>query len=110
MMYSPRSVSTGVMPFLSRCSLSAISSATIDLPLVTILAPTERQISSTAARASAASRAQSTRPARRDDVLIVEFEIEIEMGERVILDRAALLAQLLEFGQPLDRLPAAQRK
>jgi len=42
--------------------LRAISSATIDFPLVTIFAPTERQISSTAARASAALRAQCTWP------------------------------------------------
>ena len=62
MMYSPRSVSTGVMPLASRWSLRAISSATIDLPLVTILASTERQMPSTAARASAAVRAQCTVP------------------------------------------------
>ena len=36
-MYSPRSVSTGSMPCASRWSLRAISSATIDLPLVTVL-------------------------------------------------------------------------
>ena len=43
MMYSPRSVSTGVMPFSSRNSLMAISSPIIVLPLVTVFAPTRRQ-------------------------------------------------------------------
>ena len=38
-MYSPRSVSTGVMPCASRWSLMAISSPIIDLPLVTVFAP-----------------------------------------------------------------------
>ena len=39
MIYSPRSVSTGVTPLASRCSLMAISSPIIDLLLVTVLAP-----------------------------------------------------------------------
>ncbi len=32
------------------------------------------------------------------------------MGERVLLDRAADVAQRLEFGQPRNRISAAQRK
>ena len=40
MMYSPRSVSTGLMPASSSKSLRAISSVIIDLPLVTVRAPT----------------------------------------------------------------------
>jgi hypothetical protein len=54
MMYSPRSVSTGVMPFASRWSLMAISSPIIDLPLVTVFAPSRRQMSSTMRLASSA--------------------------------------------------------
>ena len=62
MMYSPRSVSTGVMPFASRCAFRSISSEIMDLPLVTVLAPTRRQMSRIAARASAALGHQWTWP------------------------------------------------
>ena len=48
--------------------------------------------------------------AGRDDVLFVKLEVEVEMGERVLLDRAADLAQRLEFGKPRDDLAAARRK
>ena len=61
-MYSPRSVSTGVMPFASSASLRPISSQIMLLPLVTERAPAARQSLSTTARASAASRAQWTLP------------------------------------------------
>ena len=90
--------------------MSAISSAIIDLPLVTVLASTERQIASTAARASAASRTNAPVPPDADDLLLVELEVEVEMRERVVLDRPALVAQRLELGQPLDRLRALRGK
>ena len=60
MMYSPRSVSTGVMPLASRCWLRWISSATMLLPLVTVLAPAARHSRRMMSRASAAVEAQCT--------------------------------------------------
>jgi uncharacterized membrane protein len=60
MMYSPKSVSTGSMPWRARCSLMAISSPIIDLPLVTVRAPALRQISRTMSCAASASTAQCT--------------------------------------------------
>ena len=62
MMYSPRSVSTGVTPFSSRYSLSPISSEIMLLPLVAVLAPSRRQMSSTMVRASSGVAAQCTWP------------------------------------------------
>ena len=41
--------------------------------------------------------------AARADLPLVGLEIEVEMGERVILDRAGAVAQRLELGQPRDR-------
>ena len=34
------------------------------------------------------------------DLALVGFEIEVEMGERMILDRAGAVAQAIELGQP----------
>ena len=45
--------------------------------------------------------------ARRGHVLLVKLEIEIEVAQRVVLDRAPCLAQFLEFRQPCDRLSPA---
>ena len=50
------------------------------------------------------------RTARRDDLLLVSFEVKVEMGERMLLDRAADIAQRVEFGQPRHDLAAARRK
>ena len=41
--------------------------------------------------------------AARADLALVGFEIEVEMGERVILDRLGAVAQRLELGQPGGR-------
>ncbi len=41
--------------------------------------------------------------AARADLVLVGLEIEVEMGERVVLDRARAVAQRLELGQPGDR-------
>ncbi len=48
--------------------------------------------------------------ASRGDLFLVAFEVMIEMCQRVVLDRLAGVAQRLEFRQALDRLLAAQRK
>ena len=45
--------------------------------------------------------------AQRRDLALELLEVEIEIGERVVLDVARGVAQRLELGQPLDRLPAA---
>ena len=51
MMYSPRSVSTGSIPAASSAALRPISSAIIDLPLVTVFAPSRLQRSTMISRA-----------------------------------------------------------
>ena len=38
--------------------------------------------------------------AARADLRLIGFEIKVEMGERVVLDRAGAVAQRLELGQP----------
>ncbi len=45
-----------------------------------------------------------------DDVLLVELEVEIEMGEGVVLDLATDIAQCLEFRERGHGLAAARRK
>ena len=100
MMYSPRSVSIASMPSASIAALRPISSEIIDLPLVTALAPRALQRSRKIRRASAASRAKCTWPPSSVDLALVGLEIEIEMGERVVLDVAGAVAQRVELGQP----------
>ena len=78
-MYSPRSVSTGAMPFASRCSLSPISSAIIDLPLVTVRAPASRQIVEDDVARLLRRCGEMHVPARGRHLLLVGFEIEVEM-------------------------------
>ena len=82
--------------------MSAISSATIDLPLVTILAPTERQISQDRGAGLLGVARPMHLAAGGGDVALVELEVEIEMRERVVLDRAARL-------RAVPRIPAAAR-
>ena len=48
--------------------------------------------------------------ARRDDVLLVKFEVEVEMRERVLLDVAADVAQRLKLGKARHDLATTQRK
>ena len=83
MMYSPRSVSTGVMPFAARWSLIPHSSAIIVLPLLTVRAPALRQMSSTMRRASSAVSAQCTSAAAGDHLRLVGLEVEVEVGQHV---------------------------
>ena len=99
MMYSPRSVSTTSMPAASRCALSPISSETIDLPLVTrrgvrLAAELEHDV----ARVRRGRR-EVHMPAALVDLPLVGFEIKVEMGERMVLDRARLVAQRVELRQ-----------
>ena len=42
--------------------------------------------------------------ARFDDAPLISFEVEVEMGERVLLDVAGRVAQRLEFRQPVGSL------
>jgi hypothetical protein len=65
MMYSPRSVSTGVIPACSRASLRSISSVAIDFDFTAIRTPRSRASRSTISRASSAVAAQCTVPPRR---------------------------------------------
>jgi len=58
MMYSPRSVSTGVIPACSSASLRWISSVAIDFDFTAIRAPAWRAISRMTPRASAAVEAK----------------------------------------------------
>ena len=88
MMYSPRSVSTTSSPSASRRALRPISSEIIDLLLVTTRAPASRQMPRTMSQASAAVDAQCTFDARRGGLALELLEVEVEMGERVVLDVA----------------------
>ena len=106
MMYSPRSVSIGTMPCSARWSLSPISSEIIDLPLVTVFAPTRRQMSRISRAGVVRRLGEVDFAALLRHALLVGFEIEVEMIERVVLERARLLAQRLEFGKRLGRLRA----
>ena len=106
MMYSPRSVSIASMPAASIAALRPISSEIIDLPLVTALAPRALQRSRKIRRASAASRAKCTWPPSSHDLALIGLEIEIEMGERVVLDVARAVAQRVELGQASGGLGA----
>ena len=54
MMYSPRSVSTGVTPAACSASFRWISSVAIDLDFTAMRAPVRRAMSSTTRRASSA--------------------------------------------------------
>ena len=84
---------------LWRWALSPISSDTIDLPLVTSLAPASGRASSMMARASAAVRRVMHLAAALDHLALISLEIKIEMRERVVLDGAGLVAQRVELGQ-----------
>ena len=56
-----------------------------------------------------ASRAKCTCPPAAGTARLVALEIEVEMGERVVLDVARGVAQLLEFRQPVRRRLRAGR-
>jgi hypothetical protein len=100
-MYSPRSVSIGATPFAFEASLRPISSAIIDLPLVTVRAPPAADAEDRLARLLGV-RAQCTWPPAAVTLRLVAFEVEIEVGQHVVLDVARLVAQRLEFRQAGD--------
>ncbi len=109
MMYSPRSVSTTSSAAASSRASSPISSDTIDLLLVTRRAPASRQMPRTMSHASSAVAAQCTCAPARRRVALERLEVEVEMGERVVLDVASDAAQGVELGQ--RRLgPRARRR
>ena len=54
-------------------------------------------------RASSASCAKWTSPPLARTLPLVGLEIKVEMGERVVLDRAGAVAQRVELGQPGGR-------
>ena len=109
-MYSPRSVSTGAMPCASRCSFTPISSEIIDLPLVTVRAPALRQIPRIG-RPRVLRRGApvdgAARPLHRGGVAL---QVVVEVGQGVVLDVPADLAQPLEFRQGGDGDGAALEK
>ena len=103
-MYSPRSVSTGRMPWRSRKSLRSISSVIIDLPLVTVralavAADVEHDAARLLGRLGPVHLA-----AGFDDLRLIGLQIEVEIVERVVLDVARIVAQPVEFGQRVDGL------
>src|SRR6185437_15139479 len=48
--------------------------------------------------------------AQSDHLALELLEVEVEVGERVVLDVARTVAQRLELGQPFCRLPAPLRE
>ena len=88
MMYSPRSVSTGVMPFASRIIVERDLLGDHRLALGHGLGARRGGRSpSTVSRASCGVRHQCTWPPRADDLALERLEIEIEMLQHVVLDR-----------------------
>ena len=58
-------------------------------------------------RASSAVGAQWTWPPSADHLALELLEVEVEVGQRVVLDVARAIAQRLELGQALGRLAPA---
>ena len=85
----------------------ASSSEIIDLPLVTVRAPARGRCRAPSARASSAVLHQCTWPPARS-TFGPGFQVEIEIGQGVVLDVAADLAQALEFRQRGDGGGAAR--
>ena len=83
----------------SRCALRPISSETIDLPLVTILASAlAADLQDDRARVGRGRRPMHLGAGRRR-LRLPGLEVEVEVGERVVLDVAADVAQRLELRQ-----------
>ena len=64
-MYSPRSVSMGVIPFAASASFTPASSESMDFDLIAFLTPCRRQMSMSSSHASARVSAKSTVAPRR---------------------------------------------
>ena len=102
-MYSPRSVSTGVIPALFERLVDADLLADHRFALGHRLgAEPPANLDDGRARLLRGPRKMHMSPRLRDLGLIA-LEIEVEMRERVILDVARRFAQRLEFRQPVDR-------
>src|SRR5262252_2253602 len=87
MMYSPRSVSTGLTPAASRASFSSISSVAMDLLFTAMRTPRSRQ------RRRMMSRASSPVAAQPLHVVGEALEMAVEVLERRLLDGAGAIAQ-----------------
>ena len=110
MMYSPRSVSTGVMPARSRWSLMAISSPIIDLPLVTVRAPGRlADVQHRGARVLGRGAPVHFAPGRQQ-LRFPGFQVEIQVGQGVVLDVARGVAQRLELRQRRHRAGAPRHE
>src|SRR5437762_940599 len=107
MMYSPRSVSTGVTPIASSASLRWISSVAIDLDFTAMRAPVRLAMSRMIRRASSAVVAKCTWPDPLD-VGDERLEVRVQPLERRLLDGAGAVAQRLALGKVPEGL-AAQR-
>ncbi len=117
MTYSPRSVSTALMPFSLERRVEADLLGDHRLALghhlgAARLADAEDDRD----RFVGVARVMHV-AARLDDLALVGFEIEIEMGERVVLDRAGAVAQRVEFrqprrgvGAPADEVPRVRQR
>ncbi len=75
------------------------SSEIIVLPLFTVLAPALRQMSSVMFAGVLGGFGPVDVAAALDDLLLVFLEIEVEVGQDVVLDVAGLVAQVVEFGE-----------
>ena len=76
---------------------------TIDLPLTMVLAPRALQSVDDDGRGFRGRRGEMHRSAGLGHRFLVGLEIEVEVGERVVLDVARAVAQRLEFGQAARR-------
>ena len=109
MMYSPRSVSTGSMPFCREMLVQPDLLGDHRLALGGGLAPdaaadVEDDVARILRRLGEMHVPAGCRHAR-----LVGLQVEVEMVERVVLDGARLLAQLLELRQRGGRLRRASR-
>jgi hypothetical protein len=95
MMYSPRSVSTASIPAASRAWLRPISSDAL-------CAHRPAEVDDDLARFLGVLRVVDLAAALAH-LALVGLEIEVEMGERVILDRAGAVSKGVELGKPGDR-------
>ena len=89
--------------------MRCISSPIIDLPLVTVPGAGVAAVFQHALPGFLGVARPVDLPAGLDDFLFVGLKIKVDMGEGMVLDRHALIAQILEFRQLVGRLPGASR-
>ncbi len=95
-MYSPRSVSTTVIPAASIAWSSADSSETIDFDLMIFFTACFAAISSTSALTSAGVSANSTVAPRAAALRSKQLEPDVEIVERPVANRLAGVARAFE--------------